>query len=310
MESSLPGQVQTNIVENIPESAEAERVLEKMISQGTRLVFSTSYGHFEPMLRVASRHPEIMFEQCGRNAPESSKNIATYFSKPYQPMYIAGVVAGRLTKKNSLGFIAAHPIPQVMQNVNAFTLGVHSVNAKAKVHVIWTNVWSDPAIEAEATKGLIDTGIDVIAMHIDSPVTVIQTAERNGIMSVGYHADLSRFAPHGWLTGQMWNWGPLYVKIAESAKNGTWKPGNSTFEMKDGYTKLAPFGKSVPLKVQQEALALSKDIKNGSLVVFKGPVHDRDGMERIARDKSPDVKALSTMNWFVSGVEGTLPEKK
>lgn len=126
--------------------------------------------------------------------------------------------------------------------------------------------------EAEATKGLIDSGVDVVAMHIDSPVTVVQTAEKNGIMSVGYHADLSKFAPKGWLTGELWNWGPLYVKIAQSVRNGTWKPGNATYSMSDGYTKLAPFGKAVPRKVQQEALALSKKIEKGTFVVFQGPL--------------------------------------
>jgi basic membrane protein A len=310
VESAMPKQVETTIVERIPESAELERVMEKMISQGTRLIFSTSYGYFEPMMRVAGRHPDVMFEQCGRTVPETCKNASTYFPKQYQPEYITGMVAGRMTKKNDLGFIAAHPVPSVLQDINAFTLGARSVNPKAKVHVIWTNTWSDPATEAEATKGLIDSGVDVVAMHIDSPVTVVQTAEKNGIMSVGYHADLSKFAPKGWLTGQMWDWGPLYVKIAQSVRNGTWKPGNFTYGMNDGITKLAPFGKSVPAKVQQEAQALAKQIEKGTFTVFQGPLKDRDGKERVAAGKLPSTKLLDEMDWFVPGVEGTLPKKK
>jgi len=309
MEAALPKQVETTIVENIPESAEVERVMEKMIANGTRLIFSTSYGYFDPALRVASRHPNVTFEQCGRIVPASSKNVGTYFAKQYQPMYISGVVAGRMTKKNNLGFIAAHPVPQVLQNINAFTLGVRSVNPKAKVHVVWTNSWSDAPTEAEAAKGLIELGADVLTMHLDSPITVVQTAEKYGVMTVGYHADLKKFAPKGWLTGEMWNWGPLYVKIAQSVKNDTWKAGNARYGMNDGYTKLSSFGPAVPDTVQKEALGLKKKIEQGNFVVFQGPLKDRDGKDRVASGKLPDADLIESMNWFVPGVEGNIAQK-
>ncbi len=309
MQAALPGKVETIMAEKVPESAEVERVMEKMIAGGVRLIFPTSYGYFEPTLRVAQRHPEVRFECCGRTVSADIKNIATYFPKQYEPMYVAGIVAGRMTKKNSIGFIAAHAIPQVLQNINAFTLGARSVNPKVKVHVILTNNWSDPPLEAEAAKGLIESGVDILTMHLDSPITVAQVAEKYGVMTVGYHADLQKFAPKGYLTGMMWNWGPLYVQIAKSVLNNTWKPGNYRYEMKDDYAKLSPFGPKVPAKVRQEALSAVDKIKNGSLSVFQGPIIDRDGKERVAKGKTLDLSAIESMDWLVKGVEGAFKAK-
>ncbi len=308
LEKSLPGKVTASMAENIPESAEVERVMEKMIARGTQVVFHTSYGYYEPALRVAARHPNVRFEQCGRMDP-ATKNLSTYFAKQYEPMYIAGMVAGRVTKKNNMGFIAAHPVPQVLQNINAFALGARSVNPKAKVHVVWTNKWSDPPTEAEAAKGLIESGSDVLCMHLDSPLTVVQTAEKNGVYSVGYHADLQKFAPKGWLTGSMWNWGPLYVKIANSVIDKSWKPGNYRYAMKDGYVQLSPFGKAVPKAVQDEALALKKKIENEEVAVFSGPLKDRDGKDLLAKGQKADLAFIESMHWLAPGVEGTLPSK-
>ncbi len=309
LEKTLGKQVVTTIVEKIPETAEVERVMEKMIARGTRLIFSTSYGYFEPALRVAARHPNVIIEQCGRVVPPAVKNVATYFGKQYEPMYVAGVVAGRMTKKNKLGFVAAHPVPQVLQNINAFTLGARSVNPKARVTVVWTNNWSDPATEAEAAKGLIGAGADVLSMHVDSPLTVVQTAEKAGVMTVGYHADLRQFAPKGWLTGEQWNWGPLYEQIARSVRDGRWRSGNYRYGLKDGYTNLSSFGTCVPSKVETEALAVSSKIKNGDLVVFQGPLKDRSGKKLLAFGGKPDSKLIENMNWFVEGVDGSLPKR-
>lgn len=309
LDKALAGKVKTTIAENIPESGEVERVMEKMISQGNKLIFSTSYGYYEPALRVAKRHPDVVFEQCGRDDTQNTKNLATYFSKQYEPMYVCGLVAGRMTKKNNIGFIAAHPVPQVLQNINAFTLGARSVNPKIKVRVVWTNKWSDAPTEAEAAKGLIETGADVLAMHLDSPITVVQTAEKLGAYSVGYHADVSKFAAKGWLTGTMWNWGPLYVQIAQSVQNHSWKPGNYRYPMKDNYVKLSPFGAGVPKKVQDEALSIKQKIESGEYAVFQGPLKDRDGKELLKAGQKPDLNFVETMNWLAPGVEGTLSRK-
>ncbi|MBY0357058.1 MAG: BMP family ABC transporter substrate-binding protein [Candidatus Obscuribacterales bacterium] len=309
LDKAMAGKVQTTIAENIPESAEVERVMEKMIAQGNKIIFSTSYGYFEPELRVAKRHRDVIFLQCGRDDVQNTPNLATYTPKQYEPMYLAGIVAGRMTKKNSLGYVAAHPVPIILQNINAFILGARSVNPKAKIKVVWTNKWSDPPVEAEAAKGLIESGVDVLAMTLDSPITVLQTAEKNGVYSVGYHADGGKFAPKGWLTGSMWNWGPLDVNMVKSIQNKTWKPGNYRYPLKDGYVQLAPFGPAVPKDVQSEVSVLKKRMESGEFVVFQGPLKDREGKELLKSGQKPDLHFIESMNWFAPGVEGSLSKK-
>jgi basic membrane protein A len=193
LQSHLPN-VQTTVAEKVPESAEVERVMEKMIAQGNRLIFSTSYGYLEPAERVAKRHPDVTIMQTWR--PAGLKNIGCYSAYQYEPLYAVGSVVGKMTKKNSIGFVCAHPVPLLLQNINSFTLGVRSVNPKAKVHVIWTNSWSDPPTEAEACKSLIDSGVDVLGCVLDSPLTVAKTGEQNHIMVFGTQADLQKFAPN------------------------------------------------------------------------------------------------------------------
>jgi basic membrane protein A and related proteins len=307
MEKVMPDSVNTTIVENIPESAEVERLMEKMIASGTKLIFPTSYGYLDPALRVAKRHPDVTIAHCG--GFQNSENLQTYFAYIHEPMYISGMVAGRMTKTNKLGFVAAHPIPQVLRNINAFALGARLVNKDVVVHVVWTNNWYDPATEAEAAKSVIDLGADVLSMHQDSPLTVVQTAESHGVYSVGYHADLHQFAPNGWLTGAKWDWGKLYTKIARSVKDGTWKTEQYRGGMESGYVDISSFGPVVPLDVQKEALDMKKKIKNGEYVVFQGPLKDRDGNERIAEGQKPDFDWMEKMDWFVEGVKGAIPRK-
>ncbi len=307
LEARMANEATTSIVENIPESAELERVLEKMIADGTKLIFPTSYGYLDPALRVAARHPDVIFAHCG--GFKSASNLMTYFSYIHEPMYLSGMAAGRMTKTNKLGFVAAHPIPQVLRNINAFTLGARSVNPKATVNVVWTNNWYDPPTEAEAAKGLIKLGADVLTMHQDSPLTVVQTAESAGVFSVGYHADLHQFAPKGWLTGAMWDWGELYVRIAQSVKDGTWKTEQYRAGMDGGAVKIAPFGPAVPAEVQKEIRAMEEKIVKREFVPFQGPVKDRDGKERLARGQQPDFEWMEKMDWFVEGVVGTITKK-
>lgn len=314
MQSNLNRQVETTAVENIPESSEVERVMEKMIRQGNKLIFSTSYGYLEPALRVAKRHPDVVIMEGGRaNNIQPAANLGSYgteFVNHCGPMYVAGIVAGMMTKKNSLGYVAAHPVPPVLSTLNAFTLGARSVNPKVKVHVVWTNSWSDAPLEAEASKALIDSGVDVLAAHLDSPTTVVQTAEKHGIYSVGYHADEHHLAPKGWLTGEKWNWGPLYVQIVKSVLDHTWKNSDqSTKESWQGYSDISSFGAAVPKNVQQNARDVLKKIETGQLQVFHGPLKDRDGKERLAAGKSADNKWFSEMNFVVPGVEGSLSKK-
>jgi basic membrane protein A and related proteins len=309
LEGSLKGKVKTTFAENIPESGEVERVMEKMIAQGNRLIFATSYGYLEPGLRVAARHPEVIIMQCQRSTPPSAKNFGTYFANQYDPTYIVGVMAGRLTRTNKLGYVGGYPVPAVLSCLNAFTLGARSVNQKVKVQVVWINSWSDPPTEAEATKGLIESGVDVVASQLSSGVTTAQTAEKNGALSVGCNAELASLAPKGWISGNCWNWGPLYVKLAQEVMDHSWKPGDRMYSMKDGYVGLSSFGTVVSPKLRKEALTLKQQIENGKVIIFKGPLKDRDGKERVKAGDVADAKALREMNWVVDGVSGSLPKK-
>ncbi len=302
----MPGKVQTVIAEKIPESAEAERVLERMIAQGCKLIFTTSYGYLEPDLRVVARHPDVIFMQVNRF--KTAKNLGTYFSHQYQPMYIAGVVAGRMTKTNKLGFLAGHPVPPLMQAVNAFTMGARSVNPKATTTVIWTNSWSDPLTETEGIKTFAETGADVVGNISDNQSTIAAVDERLGLYTVGCYADAHKLAPKGWLTGACLDWGPFYVKTAQSVMDGTWKSSITAAGMEGGYIKLSSFGQAVPQAVRKQALALEADIKSGRFVIFKGPLKDREGHERLHAGQKGDLQWLSTMDFFVPGVDGALPK--
>ncbi len=306
LQSHLPN-IQTTVAENIPESAEVERVMEKMISQGNRLIFSTSYGYLEPAERVAKRHPEVTFMQTWR--PSKLKNMGCYAAYQYEPLYAVGVVAGKMTKKNSIGFVCAHPVPLLIQNINAFTLGARSVNPKVKVRVVWTNSWSDPATEAEATKGLIDSGVDMLGCVLDSPLTVAKTAEKNHIMFFGTQADLHEIAPNYWLTGSRFNWDRTYFNIAKAVQDRTWKPTAQMLGMKEGAVELCSFGKLVPTALQKQATASAEQVKQGKKIIFLGPLKDREGKHRLAAGQAADPKLMSEMNWFVEGVDGTLPKR-
>jgi len=309
LENTLKGKVQTTFAENVPESAEVERVMEKMIAQGNKLIFATSYGYLEPALRVAARHPDVIIMECGRYNSQPMKNVGTYAIRYYDPMYAVGVVAGRMTKKNEMGYVGGHPVPPLILNLNTFTLGAQSVNPKVKVYVVWTNSWHDPPTEAEAAKSLIDKGVDVLAAQMDSTLTVVQTAEKNHLYSIGHHADVHHVAPKGWLTCPCWNWGPLYVQITKSVIDHTWKAGNQRFDIKDGGVKLASFGSAVPKLVRQEANDIMQRIADGKLIIFKGPMKDREGNIRIPAGKIADDSYLEKIDWLVPGVEGALPKK-
>lgn len=307
VESALGKKVQTTFAENISENSDAERVMEKMIAQGCRVIFATSYGYLEPVLRVAARHPDVKFMQLSRF--ESRSNLGTFFYLQFQPMYAAGVVAGRLSKANKIGYVASRQVPPILQTINAFVLGVQSVNPKAKIKVVWTNTWVDPAIESEAAKGLIDSGVDVLGFDQSNPLTIVKTAESNHVYVVGCYTDTHQFAPHYWLTGARFNWGPFYTKVAQSVLDGTWKNGLTICGAKGGNVKLSTFGPAVPKSVQKEALAVMEKIEKGDLVVFHGPVKDSSGKIRLPAGQTPDIKWLANMDFFVPGIEGSLQKK-
>ncbi len=307
LQSTLKDKVITEFAENVPDSAECQRVIEKMIARGNRLIFTTSYGFLEHAEKEAARHPEVIFVHLARPSQSTLKNLGTCLTYHWEPMYIAGLVAGKMTKTNKLGIIAAHPVPQVLQTINSFTLGAHSINPKVSVRVIWTNTWHDPATEAEAARSLIEDKFDVITMHENSPATILRTAEKNKIFCVGFHSNLENIAPNYWLTGECWNWGPLYTNIVQAVLAKKWKPGNQRFGMNSGYVSLAPFGKCVPLTVQHEALKAMHNIVKGQLIVFAGPLSDRNGKQIMLTNKPLSSGQIDSMNWLVPGIEGSLP---
>jgi basic membrane protein A and related proteins len=296
--------------ENVPENQEAERVMENMIRQGAKIIFPTSYGHLDPALEVAKRHPDVVFLHQG--GLKTADNLGTYFGTIWETVYLSGVTAGHMSQSGKLGYIVAFPIPQVLLNINAFTLGAQSVNPDIETIVVFTASWCDPGQQAEAANSLIAQGVDVLTQHQDCTKTIIETAERNGVMSVGYHADASALAPEGWLTGSMWDWGDLYVDIVQTVEDGSWQDGPFAGRyrtgMAEGAVKLAPFGANVPAEVQEEVLAIQATLLDGSFFPFEGPIYDQNGEIKIAEGERPSVEELEAADYLIQGVVGTIPQ--
>lgn len=294
--------VTTSYVESVPEGADATRVINNMARKGYDVIFATSFGYMDPMLKVAKKFPNTTFMHC--SGYKTAPNMSAYFGRIYQARYLAGIVAGSMTKKNIIGYAAAFPIPEVKRGINAFTLGVRSVNPEAKVHVVWTKTWYDPATEKEAAKSLIDIGADVITQHQDSPGPQ-EAAQEAGIYSVGYNSDMSQFAPKAHLTSAVWNWAAFYPIVVEKVKKGEWKADHYWWGLSEGVVDLAPYGDMVPQKVRDMVDARKAEIKNGSFKVFTGPIKDQSGKVRIAKGETASDEMLLGMDWFVEGVEGS-----
>ncbi|WP_372634740.1 BMP family ABC transporter substrate-binding protein [Cohnella sp.] len=296
--------------ENVPETAEAERVMEQMIKDGAKIIFPTSYGHLEPALNVAKRHPDVVFFHQG--GLKTANNVGTYFGTIWEPVYLAGVAAGKMSKTGKLGYIVSVPIPQVLLNVNAFTLGARSVNPDATTSVVFTGSWCDPGQQANATNSLIDGSVDVLSLHQDCMKTVIETAERRGVMTVGYHADASSLAPNGWITGSLWNWPELFVEMVKTAQDGQFKgskfDGKYRGTLADNVVQLGSFGANVPADVVQYVEDQKKALLEGTLLPFKGPVKDQSGGVRIAEGETPTVEQLEGSDYLVEGVIGSIPK--
>lgn len=308
MQKELGDRVVTQIIENISESADVERVMEKLILQGTKLIFATSYGYLDSALKIAGKHPDVIFMHCA--GYKTASNLSTYFAYADEVQYLAGIAAGRMTKTGKLGTVAAHPIPNIVREINAFTLGAQSVSPGVTMQVVWTNSWYDPAVEAEATSALVGAGCDVIRVNQDSPISAVQTAERLGVYSVGCHADCSQYAPKGWITGHEWVWGKIMVQTALDVMAGTWTNQMVRGGLKEGYVKLAPFGPQVSDQVRSEIQDKQEQILRGEISVFKGIIKDQSGSVRLAEGQVADQTLLETMDWFVEGVVGSLPKTR
>lgn len=304
LDAKYDRKIKTSIVENISEGADVERVMQRMINSGANLLFPTSFGYMDPALKVAKNNPNAIIMHTG--GYKTSANFGTYTAYLDEAFYLSGIVAGHMSKSNKIGFVAAHPIPPIVREINALTLGAQTVNPEIEVIVVWTGGWSDPAKETEAANALIDRGCDVITCHQDSPMAVVTTAERRKVYSIGCHADLSQFAPNGWLTGAEWNWGPFLEKIVNSVLEKTWKPELLRGGIKDNYVKLSKFGEVVPLDIQDEVLKIQSKIKNGEYQIFDGPIYNVDGDLMVEDSKIATFDQIEGMNWFVKGVKGTL----
>jgi simple sugar transport system substrate-binding protein len=310
--AALPG-VKIREEENVPETEDVQKTMGSMIElDGASVIFPTSFGYFDPhILKVAQKYPKVTFLHCGGLYQEGKHpaNVGSYFGYIDEAQYVAGIVAGMTSKTNKLGFIAAKPIPQVLRNINSFTLGARSVNPKATTSVVFTGDWSLPVKEAEAANSLADQGIDVLTMHVDSPKVIVETAEKRGIYVSGYHADQSTLAPKGYLTGALWNWGKVYADYVAWIQAGNSYPHLLRGGFKEGFIKMSPYGPAVSDAAKAKADAAKAKLTDGTLVIYTGPIKDNTGKVVIPAGtvQSQTDIALEKMNYLVEGVIGKIP---
>jgi simple sugar transport system substrate-binding protein len=305
IEAALGDKAETSFVESVKEGPDAERVIRQMASSGHNLIFTTSFGFMNPTVKVAKQFPEVKFEHATGYKREA--NLATYAARFYEGRYVAGVIAGKMTKSNTIGYIGSFPIPEVVRGINSFVQGMHTVNPDGQVKVIWVNSWYDPGKEGDAAKALIDQGADVILQHTDSPAP-LQVAESRGVWGVGQASDMQAFAPKAQLTAIIDNWDGYYVARAQAVLDGTWESGDTWGGLNTGMVEMAPYNEAIPADVIELAKAAEEGIKSGSLHPFQGPITDQDGTTRVAAGETLGDEELLKMDWYVAGVLDKLPK--
>ena len=298
--------VQTTYVENVAEGPDAERVIRDLAQQGHQLIFTPSFGYMEPTLKVAQEFPQVRFESI--TGYKTAPNVAAANARYYEGRYLAGVAAGRMTRTQVAGYVAGFPIPEVLQGINAFTLGMRSVNPRAQVRVIWLGVWFDPARERDAAMTLFNQDADVLAFHTGSNAVMVAAQER-GKMAVAYHSDMRSVAPQAQIIAVTHEWGDYYTRRARAVRDGTWTSGTVWGGVREGMVRVGDFGPQVPAAVQQEVLARQKDIATGRLHPFHATraVRDNQGREAIPAGQTLTDGQILQMNWLVDGVLGKLP---
>jgi len=308
IEKEFGDKVVTSFVEKVPESADAERVIRDMAQQGNKLIFGTTFGYMEPMLKVAADFKDVKFEHA--TGYKSADNMRTYDSRTYEGAYMAGVIAGKMTKTNTLGVVASIPIPEVIRNINSFTLGAQSVNPKVKTKVVWVNEWFNPPKESEAATALINGGADVLMQNTDSSA-VLQTAEKMGKRAFGWDSDMTAYGPKAHLGSAIINWAPYYIKATRDALEGKWT-GNAGvwWGVKEGAIDLVSIAADVPEDIKKRIDEIRNGLKDGSFVIWKGPIVGQDGKEVLAKDAVADDKFLGGVNFYVKGVDGKVPSGK
>ncbi|CAM3514562.1 BMP family ABC transporter substrate-binding protein [Parendozoicomonas haliclonae] len=304
MIEKLEGKVETTFVESVAEGADAARVIRKLAQQGNDLIFTTSFGFMNPTLKVAKQFPKVKFHHA--TGYKRSDNVSTYAARFYEGRYVTGLIAGKMTKSNVIGYVGSFPIPEVVQGINAFTLGLKETNPDATVKVVWINSWYDPAKEREAAEALIAQGADIINQHTDSPAPV-QAAQDKGVFAFGYDTDMAKFGPDAHLTGSLVHWGDYYADVAKSVLNDNWEANDTWGGINTGMVKMAPYNKAIPADVVALAEKARAGIASGDLVIFEGPIKAQDGSEKVADGVKLEDKDILSMNWYVQGVEGKLP---
>lgn len=307
MERALGAKVKTTVVEAVAEGADSERVMRDLAAQGHQLIFATSFGYLEPALRVAAEFPQVKFEHAG--GYKTAANLNTYNARYYEARYLAGWLAGKASKSGIAGYVAGFPVPEVVQGINAFAIGMREANPKAQVRVLWLNAWFDPAREREAAQALINQGADVLTNHSGSPAVPLaaQAAFKDkGVRVIAYQSDMRAFAPDAQLAAVTHHWGGYYTQVAQSAIDGRWQAKPVWAGMKDGLVQLSAIDPSLPKELRAQLEARRKAVVAGKLQPFSGRLLDSVGRERQAGGTMDDA-AIATMNWLAAGVVGTLP---
>ena len=299
---TLPGMT-VKFVESVDEGIQTEPILTYFAKKNYDLVFATSYGYMDPVIKIAKLYPKAIFMHCGGH--KRAENVGVYFARIYQPRYLTGIAAGGMTRSNRIGYVAAYPIPEVIRGINAFTIGAQSVNPDVKVHVVWTKTWYDPIKEKAAAVSMLDKGVDVITQHQDSPAAQVAAQKRN-VYSIGYNTDMSKFAPKAHLTSAIWNWEIMYRYIVDQVRNDTWKSEDIWWGMEKGVVDISPLSDFVPPALKKKIQTKRQKLINGEIVVFQGPIKDQKDVVRIPAKKRASDEKLLGMNWFVNGVMGSI----
>jgi simple sugar transport system substrate-binding protein len=308
LEKEFGDKIVTSFVENVPESADAERVIRDMAGQGNKLIFGTTFGYMDPMLKVAADTKGVFFEHA--TGYKQSENMRTYDTRTYEGAYMAGVIAGKMTKTNVLGVVASVAIPEVLRNINAFTLGAQSGNPKIKTKVVWIGEWFNPPKESEAATSLINGGADILFQNTDSPA-VLKTAQEKGKRAFGWDSDMSAYAPKAHLASSAINWAPYYIKATKEVLDGSWKGGgNSWWGVKEGAIDIVAIADDVPAETKAKIDEVKAGLKDGSFAIWKGPITDNTGKVQIKKDEVADDKFLGGLGFYVKGVEGKVPNGK
>jgi simple sugar transport system substrate-binding protein len=303
MEKALGDKVKTTFVESVPEGADAERVIRKLAADGNKLIFATSFGYMNSMEKVAKAYPDVVFEHA--TGYKRAANLGTYETRLYEGAYLIGVIAGKMTKTNTLGVVASFPIPEVVRNINAFTLGAQSVNPAVRTKIVWVNTWYDPARERQAAEALMAQGADVLSQSTDSPAT-LQAAQEKGVYAFGWDSDMSRFAPKSHLTACINEWGDFYTQTAKAVMAGTWKSEDIHGGLQEGMVRMAPLNPIIPPATVKAYEEKKKAIAEGKFHPFQGPLKDQTGAIKVAAGADMPLKDVLSMNFFVQGVDGSL----